>query len=404
MTQVTETSACRPNEYLRVFLDRLDNPSDLWKHAFENQIGEASRNLLLVLGSCEGHVFLSDLREAFASFHVARGERYGFPTSPNDFGRTLQELEGNFIRLDRTAQSKPDGQERVAHFHNPSIADFLRRRFCECVGDVMDVLRSAVFFEQVERLFRLLGRTDAGERGTWGLVDPTMVRDAIQGTLTSRSARLIRSGQMADRWTRRSVSVWDRLETCCRIGTELPDSALRSMIQQSVDHHFEKVSKRPCELPDIMALLTTIEGCEWFDSDHRGLCHTRLKDALLAREDEFEETMDGLSAAARWFVEKESLFRNDERKEFKTNLVAAVTREVEDRICDGPSETLDGDLAAVEEISKTLGWDFSGEIRRLNDAIAESGSPGGDDNFGRRDYRTQGCSTSIESLFDALLE
>ena len=57
-------------EYLALFLRKLDNPEEIWGHAFRNQLSHGARHLLLVLTSMATELRLADLEEAFTSFHV----------------------------------------------------------------------------------------------------------------------------------------------------------------------------------------------------------------------------------------------------------------------------------------------------------------------------------------------
>ncbi len=67
-----------------------------WRHAFEEQLSVASRNLLIVLLTLPTEVFLEDLQEAFQSFHLQQANRYNYSISSQDFMHALKELEGNF--------------------------------------------------------------------------------------------------------------------------------------------------------------------------------------------------------------------------------------------------------------------------------------------------------------------
>lgn len=399
MTQMTETSACSAARYAAVFQDRLDNPADLWTHAYENQISEASRHLLLVLGSCGDGVFLSDLRDAFEALFLARAKQYGFATSPSSFEKALNELEGNFVRIERSP-SQP-----VVSCHNPSILDFVDRRFSQHPEEVSDVLRHAVFFEQIERLFKVF---HVGNSGPFSKVNQErkaeVVREAIDRTLLARSVRLTRTEQPAGQWRRSFSSVWERLRTCCRIGTVFPNEQVCRNICEQIDTHMTDVDRRSGELSEITALLDTIERCEWCDRRLVDKWSDSLWQSLLGMEDDFEETLDGLSAAAQWFVENRYRFKDAEAKEFVENLASAVSNEVDNRDGSDP-ERLGGDLSVVEEIAKTLGRDFSKEIQRLNEAISECGQMGDvSDDGDWRNRHSDACASSIESMFDALLE
>ena len=142
MTQYSRIGHVSASEYFKFFMFNLDNPLEIWRHAFEEQLSDNSRNLLIVMASMPEYVFVEDLQEAFLSFHLKQGSVYKFETSPNDFMHALKEAEGNFIAIEKSRD------RRMIRFHNPSIRDYLR----EYISSNEQVLRSlviaATFYDQ----------------------------------------------------------------------------------------------------------------------------------------------------------------------------------------------------------------------------------------------------------------
>jgi len=187
MTHETETDSCTAKKYPSVFLSRLENPSELWLHAFENQISEASRHVLLVLATCGDGVLTTDLEQAFHSFFSARSLKYRFDSSPSSFSKALNELEGNFIRIERS------DSRLVVTFHNPSIIDFLNDWISAHSEDVNELLSSAIFFEQVERLF-MLSKNVSSRSKKIGAFTPDLVIKAIDRSLQGEGCQMQRHG------------------------------------------------------------------------------------------------------------------------------------------------------------------------------------------------------------------
>ena len=78
MTTYSRIATCDATDYPEMFISSLDNPADLWRHAFEHQISDASRHLLIALATCGREVVIEDLRVAFCSYHYKQGGMYGF--------------------------------------------------------------------------------------------------------------------------------------------------------------------------------------------------------------------------------------------------------------------------------------------------------------------------------------
>jgi len=142
MTRRTHAETVAPTLYLKEFVDSLDNPARIWDHAFRHQISEAARDLLFVLSTLRNEVGLERLEGAFWKFHRFRQQRFGFPGSAGDWSSSLKELDGNFIKTSRV------GSDIVVSFHNPSISDFMEGLLDCSDSDALDLLRSALFYEQ----------------------------------------------------------------------------------------------------------------------------------------------------------------------------------------------------------------------------------------------------------------
>jgi hypothetical protein len=124
----------------------LQDPSDIWRHAYEEQLSDAGRSLLLALYSLGGRTAGERLEQAFTALHRIRAERYNFRTRPEDFRTALRELAGSFI--------KPVS-EQWFEVLDPSVLDLLNRVIRETPENAIDILLSARSFDQVERVWLL---------------------------------------------------------------------------------------------------------------------------------------------------------------------------------------------------------------------------------------------------------
>lgn len=407
MTQIKTTSKCKPRKYPAAFLDGLNNPSDLWSHAFHNQLSEGARHLLLLLGSYGDGCAINKLRDAFARYYHYRAQQYNFATSSSDFDKALDELEGNFVRIERNELSSGKGHnavDLVISCHNPSILDFLSRFFIEHPVEVRDVLICASSFEQIERLCNVFWRAPSGDVAERG-IDPDVLRDAIDRTLHTPSIRLERMSN-TNRWMRMPSSVWTRLRTCCRIGSDVDDGELRHVVQEHIDMQIIDIERRTGELEGILGLLDVVERCDWFAPDVVDRWNAKVYETLKARDDEIGEPLDGLAAAADWLSGQKKRLGATASADLTKNLIVAVKREVDDNTEWRDSTRLGSDLQVLEGIASTLGHSFSDEVRRLNEALNECSHDEPD--FGHTgqvgSHHSGGCTSTIESMFDSLLE
>jgi hypothetical protein len=115
-TDFSRVRDLEPSQYATRFLRSLDNPLEIWQRAFAHQLSQGARNLLLVLASMPGEVFLEDLNEAFQAFQSQFSREFQQPFSPRDFPIALKELDDNFTRSER-----PD-QRIIISFHRTAAA------------------------------------------------------------------------------------------------------------------------------------------------------------------------------------------------------------------------------------------------------------------------------------------
>ncbi len=150
LTDVTWIGETPSAEYLDLFLRNLDNPVEIWGHAFRNQLSDKSRHLLFVLTTMPSESLMSDVESAFTVFHNSQCARFGIAHSAKDFVSALKELDGTFVATRKIQDSV------LVRFQNPSIRDFMQNLILG--GELLpEVIDSLVFFEQAQWFMETLG-------------------------------------------------------------------------------------------------------------------------------------------------------------------------------------------------------------------------------------------------------
>lgn len=144
ITDYSQNIQIKDNEYIPTVLKTLDNPAQLWAHAFENQISNQARCLLITLASFSGSVSLSTLEDAFCSYSEYGAIKY----SARDFRKALKETEGNFTKIVKYTE------DAHVDFHNPSIRDFLELYLADNIADLKAICLSAKHFDQFSGLWK----------------------------------------------------------------------------------------------------------------------------------------------------------------------------------------------------------------------------------------------------------
>lgn len=137
-----------PVEGYQAFVTKLlQDPAEIWRHAFEQQISDAGRSLLLTLFSFGGRMGDAVLREGFASLHAHRAQAYGLQRRPEDYTAARAELHGAFVR--------PTGSDAI-EFINPSVQDWLNRVVRQEPDNAVDLIMGATRFTQVGQVWNFV--------------------------------------------------------------------------------------------------------------------------------------------------------------------------------------------------------------------------------------------------------
>jgi hypothetical protein len=131
------------NLYIEFIITNLDNPLAIWEHAFEKQLSQSARNLLLVLISLPHEVFISNCERAFQNYNSAYAKKFVIPINPQDFRSAIKELDGDFLVYER------EGEITVIKFRNPSIRDYVRGYLFNSKAELNLLIQSVVYQEQL---------------------------------------------------------------------------------------------------------------------------------------------------------------------------------------------------------------------------------------------------------------
>ena len=143
LTDLTWIGETPSGDYLALFLRNLNNPVEIWEHAFRNQLSDRACHLLFVLTAMPLETLLPDVEQAFAAFHDPQCARFGIAHSATDFKNALKELDGTFVATRKIQDSV------LVRFQNPSIRDFMQNLLLG--GELLpEVIASLVFFEQAQ--------------------------------------------------------------------------------------------------------------------------------------------------------------------------------------------------------------------------------------------------------------
>ncbi|MCS3479373.1 hypothetical protein M2212_006219 [Bradyrhizobium elkanii] len=142
-----------PNQYRTFIRNLLRDPSEVWLHAYERELSDAGRSLLLALYGLGGKAEGTVLQAAFTKLHAVRTKCHGFNRRPEDWATAMAELVNAFIR--------PQGKTAFEVL-DPSVIDLVNAVIRKAPENAVDMVIGAIDFSQIERVWGLSKAGDAG--------------------------------------------------------------------------------------------------------------------------------------------------------------------------------------------------------------------------------------------------
>ncbi len=349
--------------YRQTVLALLEQPSQLWRIAFEQQVSEASRSLLLALYALGGTASLEDeLRPAWAELHRYRAARYQFSSAAEDWRASLQELEGSFLSL-------PQGQ---ATFVNPSVKDFFDATLCQHSDHALDVLSSTQQFRPVAKLWALASSEKGGQLRQCLAAQPGCLVEAIERTLDGPSAVKLPTGVGGNYVSKRiDTSFEERLRVVAEMASMLRSPSLRANAEGFVGALRADWEHR---VPEFEVLLAAMA---WLEADESGIWSgSRLCDDIraLVLETLADESyyLEGFCALSQYADEGGKDFSPSERAKlagaFEDYLGNAFREDLRSAGYQSELEDLGGRLQSVGD---WLGASVEFEQREISEKIDE---------------------------------
>jgi len=255
MTDLLYISEIPPKEYVSAFLSRLNNPTELWEHAYNNQLSIHTRNLLLVLASTPPEVYIDDLRGLFEVFRSEFSKNYNLSRAHNEFELGIKEAEGNFLRLDMVSG------KQIIRFHNPSIRDYMIFYLSQDLAILETLISTCKYFDQLSTIWNSFD----------SLIDnPLIKRKEISNIFQNKLIETIRSDNLRiwvlnvgnkNKYYYRKTNLEERLVFIFSMDIQYLTPIFTSSITKILDGVFNGLSPIS-KWPDIVPLLKKISPKE----------------------------------------------------------------------------------------------------------------------------------------------
>lgn len=354
LSSFSRIQAISPGEYRDFVRNLLKDPSEVWLHAYDHQLSDAGRSLLLTLYSLGGKAEGVVLQPTFKKLHDARAKRWGFQRKPEDWATAMAELANAFLR--------PTGGNAFEVL-DPSVIDLVNAVIRRAPENAVDLVVGAVDFSQIERVWNISKRGVKGVRAA--LVQGGESIAAAIRNATSRSHRLVelQNGTFLIEWTEET-----RFAAIVPLADAMKTKDMLDLAKSLGGDMSSSWRDREMSIIDGVEALRALERVSWAPLQSPTLKHELIEQLLKqaqvsCRSVELSEIVSVLDleeprSAANLAVLR-AAFENS-RHEIASDIDEC--RKEDD---------FNGLRAAYELFASTLGVDVSPELERLEEVYAE---------------------------------
>lgn len=254
-----------PDQYQEFVRNLLANPAEIWRHAYEHQISDSARSLLLALFTLNGRCEARALESAFLSLNKLRSQRYAFKTAASDWRTALGELNGSFIR--------PGAEISVI---DPSVLDMLNAAIRQDPLNALDMVEGSVYFEQLTRMWKFSLADGSSSIMNSFKANETSVSSSLARLLSAPQASIPISSK-AFFESRTEI----RICTAIEVAGALQSSLLAQTTKEAIEKLLKLSNENGIDIRNGLALRSKIKSSKYgFSKQEREILHQRITLAI----------------------------------------------------------------------------------------------------------------------------
>lgn len=137
------------DNYLNFIINNLDNPEEIWRNSYENQIDNEERFLLNSLFTLRGETNINRLELVFNSRINNEVANFGYEVKNDSFNKSLKNLEGSYLKTSYDGKN----QTTIISFVNPSVSDFLFNYLKNSNFEKLRLIQGMIYINQIVNIF-----------------------------------------------------------------------------------------------------------------------------------------------------------------------------------------------------------------------------------------------------------
>ncbi len=398
-------------DYFEYFINALNNPANLWEHAYDHQLSNAAQHLILLLGIMPNEVLLDDLETAFNSYYQSSARQRNFQIKKNDFRNALKESESNFIHTEKKSD------HIVIRFHNPSIRDFIEHRLGSDKQSLREFCSCAVFYDQIVKIWNLSSRklksSDGSLKNNKNLFinEPDEFITRVQDTFSQKGCEIKTFVGPAGRiFIQEMFSIENRLMFAIKIAEKIFNKDYKSA-ENFLEPFFVLLRKRLVNLKgrkeDLISLLFQTKKSQFGKTF---LDDTLLDNAKKIFSDDFYST-DDFKHFLNFKQEFEDLVTSADFEAVKEEFVDFAVSEIKLFFEDSKpeSEVAEWWIDELDNLNYEFDFEINDEIQKLKNFVVDTADTTDDvDELLKTpepvDMNNTFSDKDIDNMFDSLLD
>jgi len=343
-----------PEDFSAFIMRLLADPGEIWLHAYNQQLSESARTMLLAVHSLGAHASVKDVFPVFEGLSGHRARKYNYSTKPGDKTLAMREVCDSFVT----------SKNGTITYINPSVADLMNRIIREIPENGVDIIYSAKTFSQLLQVWSI-ANADGGEGlrehifGNFDTLLPT-IRVLIESPLSEK--RNNKNSSWDPQLHKRAICILEMAEFS-------KEEDLSSLLRVTFENTLKRLESGQISVQD--GLVVYIEVLK------SNFTRSVLTDEFIAR---FKATLIGALVVSPTSDELLSIVQYVEGADHWKNDIPTIKIALEDYLennffheLHACSDTYDlGELRdSVEFIADFLGHDLSQELQYFHEKGAE---------------------------------
>jgi hypothetical protein len=354
-------SKTEPSKYREFILGILENPQEIWHEAFQRQISDYARSLLLVLFTFGGTAGVGVLRPAWKRLSDFQARKYNYSLCRDPYASVLKEIEGSFISITKGS----------VEFLNPSIKDFISGEIINSSERLSDLVHASVRFDQLVTLWRWSRLLKAS--GPWAIISGASEQfvSAVEAAI-ARPYRRVVTYEKGSAEYQLDIYPEPRMAALLAMTDDLKSVRLLALVPSVVESVLERWEATVPDFEETTSILSDMEDETWSKARLDPKLYGKIRERMFAELANAYSFYDFMHVEE--FLKESNTKPTDSEHEalslgFNEYMRSQFWRDLSEMTTNG--DALDDMANFMSKMMTEYGYNISGQYESVMETIAE---------------------------------